>query len=266
MRLSKRLTLGLPAHIGKPLAALLIGAAAHQPAEMSAQAFAPTSYHLEFGVSARGSNRAAHPNMHAFDDDCYCCFEDVGNDARVRATHIGFKPEFVLFPILSVDAGVRLTYTNAHLAPDHTIYWRFIEHGQRTEYVTLERLRQEALYVGIPVELRLMPRGEARSLLYFKVGGCANVRVHHNNMAYTMRERMRWARKAVESQMGTPDRFAFPLWGAIGFQFGTTRQLCLELTLPYLTHFAQYSSIVSTRGSGIGLQFTYRLHNWAREI
>lgn len=191
-------------------------------------------------------------------DDCGVDWDD---DASVTNMYVGVKPEFFITNQLSVDAGVRFTYTYSEYDKHYSryMYWLYSQEGQNTSYIRVRNIEQESYWVGIPVDIRFVPRGLDETSVYLKAGCALNWRITTHNEVKCYKHDMKHYEDDIADQVSKPDNFALPIWLGVGMQFGPHKAMCIEFTFPYITEWAQTTSLGEVEPISLGFQFTYRL-------
>ncbi len=230
----------------------------------ASQSVSIISFDIEAGFNTVGCDNTSLSRLrsNAADDDYYY---DWGYDSRLTNWYVGIKPEVALCNKVSVDAGLRFTYTTSNYDRDHSryFYWLYKEDGQYTSYIRLRKIEQESYWLGIPFDIRFVPRDLDRTSIYLKAGLAANWRLKTRNDIDTYNRDMKRYEDDIAEQIENPNNFALPIWLGVGIQFGSHHAACIELTLPYWLKHAKMSSLCKANHTAIGLQFTYRLPNWS---
>ena len=229
----------------------------------SAQSKRLIAIDTEVGVNVRSSDKHSLARLRGYN----AAEKEIGDDRRRKDAYmicwyVGAKPEFRINEKLSFDGGIRFTLAESRLRRKDNVSmkWKFAEKGINTMYISIDRLNQSSLYIGVPVDIRFVPAGLDATSVYLKAGASFNFRSVTLNHVETSQERMQdLYEDEINDQIEKPDSFALPIWMGVGIQFGHEKGACIELTLPYFMNLAQMSSLCKVRGSGIGLQFTYRI-------
>lgn len=189
-------------------------------------------------------------------------FDDCGNDFDLTGTSsffLGVKPEIALGDKFSILAGARLTTAHSSLLPfDNYFLWDIRNDGTTADCARINSIRQDNIYVGVPVELRWIIRGIHCISPYIKAGASADFRVYtHNNINFRNKRMERYS-DTIDDQIGEPKSVSVPVYGAVGIQCGPNRCISAEFQFPNYTRNAQ-SSFFDSSAWGFGFQVSYRL-------
>jgi len=229
----------------------------------SAQSFNLINFDIETGFNTVGADNMSLSRMRnsSVADDDWCRFDIYDYDSRINNFYIGVKPEFAIFNKLSVDAGLRFTYTQSDYDNDDRrfSYWLVEQNEDKTSLIRVRDIEQKSYWIGIPIDIRFVPCDLDQTSVYIKAGCAMNMRVATHNNVKTYSRDMKHYEKTIEKQIENPNNFALPIWMGVGIQFGRDGAFCIEMTFPYIVEFAKMSSLCEADHTAFGMQFTYRL-------
>lgn len=219
----------------------------------SASAQELIGWNIEWGVNRRRAHEFKDSHI-GVDSDLGWMFS--GSRAKVKTYYAGVKPEFALSRKVSVDAGLRISYSHSSVIySNSSVNW----HMDSENYIALSEMNQHSFYMGVPFDLRFMPCDWDDSGPYIKAGFGVNFRLGVKSDLTAKDDEMRCYESRMEKQVEKPDFVAIPMWMGVGGQFGYDNAFCVELTFPYIMDYSQMSSLVKLSGTGLGIQFMYRI-------
>ena len=91
---------------------------------------------------------------------------------RTSHYYFGVKPEFSIFSIFSVAAGIRFVGSNSKLNSDKDYFlWKVSENGLMTNYVRVKDIEEKGFYIGIPVEMTFYTNKKDIMVRHYVKGG-----------------------------------------------------------------------------------------------
>lgn len=228
--------------------------------EATSQVMKPIFWDFNVGLVHRSTDKInSKENLRETNDwDKYVCWSDY-YDAHITQYYFEVKPEFLLTSKLSLDAGLRYTYSRGEMDDDTNLIWKVHEEGVNTYYATADRIAQYTNYVGIPLGLRLAFRDLDEVSPFLKFGTAFNFVVGSHNHVRMEKKTMEQYRSGIKKSMGRPKSFAIPFYFSGGVQCGPNGMVNVEVMFPYFMRYANPFSMCKLYDSGIGLSVGVRI-------
>jgi len=182
----------------------------------------------------------------------------------LQVLYMGLKTEFFTFNNrLGIAAGLRFSNYRTTFDSDRDYFlWQTRQEGVNTDYVRIRDIAQSNRYLGIPLEIRIIPKKRDRPVLFYvKLGGVFNYRLHTKNTITFFSEAMNHYTETIENQIEATDDFNAYLYPAAGLKIGRGQfpWFNIEAHFPGVMFTKRASSFVKSNfetGPGIGLQFS----------
>jgi hypothetical protein len=254
--------------INKMLLVCLLSLAVRAQAQQEVISMPRFKLGIEAGMSAIFDASINKPtnlreNKSYYNDDYYCGF--IFDKQEYDQYYIGIKPEYTLTKRLAVAAGLRLTFAQSVLESNSRYFlWKTAESGTTTDYVRVNNISQQNIFVGIPLELKIFPREKDYFVRhYFVMGTAMNFLAGSKNTISFSNSQMEKYEPLISGHTGTPNRFHGYAYTGFGLKIGRTNHTFgnIEFHYPILMFDnKRLSSFMETRNSfGFGIQTTLQI-------
>ncbi|MDR0792865.1 MAG: hypothetical protein LBE82_06115 [Chitinophagaceae bacterium] len=174
--------------------------------------------------------------------------------------YAGVKREFVISKDKrwSFLAGVRFSLTQSAInANNDYFYWLYSQEGVNTDFARIKKINQFTYFVGIPLELRVMPQyfqllGQP---MYVKMGASFDFRMAAHTGLQFEDNNMKQVENEIVNQVEKPSTLLYHLQPGVGVKLGKLEKYfgSIELIIPIT--IAKSSGIMNTPAVGGGIQF-----------
>lgn len=190
-----------------------------------------------------------------YDHDYYCGF--VNNSNSIPYYYLGVKPEISLNTSISVAAGLRFTGSHSVLDSDRNYFlWKISENNLTTEYVRIKSVKQNNLYVSVPLEMTVFTyKRDIMVRHFFKAGVNFNFLLASKATPYFENEEMNKYADKIKNEMKKNANFMPTAFVGMGLKFGRMSRLfgTVEIKVPVvLRENTSFSSFVK---SSAGFEF-----------
>jgi hypothetical protein len=179
--------------------------------------------------------------------------------------YYGLKAEFISSNgYIGLSTGLRYTQIKSTLKREDWLeygktkfYVLYSQNGATTEYAQVEKIKQQADYLGIPLDFRLYTMRPRFFRLFLNLGFDFSVKVADKTRIDFLNTVMNPYEDQVGKALGTPATFLATFNPGLGFKLGSNDgiNVSFQVNLPsYIT--STKASTLATSGLGIGAQFS----------
>lgn len=165
---------------------------------------------------------------------------------------------------LGILSGIRLTQNTGTIGK--TTYWsntseyfffRIENNETSSEYLRVKELKEENLFLGVPLEIKIFPYKSKKMNIYYKIGVEFNYLLKSENDVLFYDPLMNERKDDVTHLLEKPDSFTSFLYVAAGIRIKAGKNMInLEGCLPSVNLFPESSGLVSPNyGGGVQLNF-----------
>lgn len=179
--------------------------------------------------------------------------------------YYGLKAEFISSNgYIGLSTGLRYTQVKSTLKREDWLdygkkkfYVLYSQKGSTTEYAQVEEIRQQADYLGIPLDLRLYTMRPRFFRLFLNLGFDFSVKVADRTRIDFINTTMNPYEEQVGKALGTPSSFLATFNPGLGFKLGSNDGLnvSMQINLPSYV-ISTKASTLATNGLGIGAQLS----------
>ena len=191
----------------------------------------------------------------------------VSTDMNV--THFGIKPEMLfLDDKIALSTGLRFSHIASDLSMVYNnnsaknfFYLRYNDSGLNTEFARVSAINQSNIYIGIPLDVKLIPFSIYKLDFYFKTGIELNFKVGSKTKIDFVNNEMSEYQDLIMQGVGVKVNGIYSTWSsALGVSFGNKDKLRynLEFLLPSFFLTQNNSSLVNS-DMFTGFQFSIQL-------
>lgn len=165
--------------------------------------------------------------------------------------------------LFGITGGMRFSRINSSLGEEsywyenNTFYYTLLSQEETTtHFLRVEEINNSLSYLGIPVEVRILPFVPRVFNLYFKAGIELNYLLDDNSSIVFYDEAMDKYESDVLDKFNHPDHFFSTVYAAIGWNvhLKNDAKLNIEANVPSVFLFDYYSGLVNpSAGGGIRL-------------
>ena len=203
-------------------------------------------------------NQSFYYNEFYLGDDFYSGYVD--NHYTIPHYYVGIKPEFSITNSLSIAAGIRCLGSNSTLNSDRNYFlWKVAEDDLTTHYARVKEVKQNSIYLGIPVEMLIYTYKRERPVRhYFRWGVNFNFLFWSATTPYFETEAMNKYANKVKNDLNKLNNSVMPSFTSAAF-IGTGLKIgrmnrpfgTIEIRVPIGIN-SSFSSFVN---SSVGFEF-----------
>ena len=190
-----------------------------------------------------------------YHDDFYCGF--VFDYYTTPHYYVGVKPEISITNSISIAAGVRFLGSNYTLNSDRNYFlWKVSEKDLITNYVRITDIKQNSLYIGIPIEMLVYTyKRDIRFRHFFKWGTSLNFLLWSKTTPYFENAAMNKYADKVKNDIEKRDRFTPTGFIGMGFKIGRMNRPfgTFEFRMPFV--LKENTGFSSFAESSVGFEF-----------
>lgn len=221
------------------------------------------NFGIEFGSATYVSDIKDNPNIRATNSISY--FDDNGCSdlyANTYRYHYGVKAELLSSnQYLGIATGIRFTqikskvYRDDWFSNNDKVYILYNQDGVNTEYAQVTGIRQQASYLGIPLDIRCFTMRPRFFRLYLKLGFDLSLKISDRTSVTFQNSIMNPYQKQVSGVLGTPASVLSTINPGIGFKLGDKDgvSVSMEVNAPTFIMSSNASSFASNN-MGVGAQ------------
>lgn len=188
-------------------------------------------------------------------------------NTSLNRNFLGFKAEIISNnEYMTLQTGLRYTHIKSTIDRndfwdlDHStkFYILYNQNGMLTEYAQAKEVKQDAEYLGIPIEVKLYISRPRFFRMYAKMGLDLNLNISNRTSIDFVNSYMQRYEQQVANALGNPATFFSSLNPCLGFKFGDKHSLNVNLEVAFPSYFItnNISSIVTGK-AGIGAQIYF---------
>lgn len=161
-----------------------------------------------------------------------------------------------------LSSGIRYTKINSSLGKSsystnssNYFYLLYNQTGLTTEFIRINEINQVSEYIGIPLELRLLPFNQRLFNLYFKIGAEFNYLLKTDFDVIFHEQSLESYQNDVLNKFDDPDNYYFAMYAAIGWliNINNNLQINIEANVPSI-FVTDYSTGIINPVAGGGFQ------------
>ena len=200
-------------------------------------------------------NKSYYYDEFYYDNDFYCGF--VFDVHTTPHYYIGVKPEMSITNSLSIAVGVRLLGSNETLSSDKDYFlWKISEKDKTTNYIRVKDVKQNTLYICIPIEMTVFTyKRDVRFRQFFKWGTSLNFLTVSNTTPHFENEAMKKYTDKIKKDIENKNQFTPTAFIGLGFKIGLMNHPfgTFEFRMPFvLKSNSGFSTFVK---SNVGFEF-----------
>jgi hypothetical protein len=203
--------------------------------------------------SAVRENQSYYSDNFYASDYYYCGY--VNDYQSIPHYYIGVKPEFSINNSLSIAVGLRFLYSKSELNSDKDYFlWKVSENGLITNYARVKSVKQNTLYVGLPVEFTVYTY--KRDIIvrhFFRTGFNFNYLLFSKTAPYFESEAMNKYAEKVKNDVAAKKRFTPTIFVGTGLKIGRMNKPFGTIEIRVPISFEQGFSSFAKTTAGIEL-------------